>query len=199
MSSFVDQNTIFISSHRDVLLGDPYVTYNPVSVSNFTQTLPQFHFSTYLSTFSPRNFPERIIITDIAYAKFLSHTLIETPTDIVEAYLVSRIALSLSPYLGQSTEPWKAVRSLEEELKGIKKGAVGDRAEFCVSKVEATMGFAAGRYFVNETFTGDSKTKGTKVISDVIKSFKHSLPKVEWMDEESAAAAAEKVFRLCCL
>lgn len=176
----------------DILYGDPYATYNPVSVSKFTEVLPQFHFSTYLSTFAPRNFPKLIIVTDDAYAKFLSKILIETPADIVEAYLVSRTALSLSPYLGQSTEPWKAVRSLEEELHGMKKGAVGDRAEFCTSTVEMAMGFAAGRYFVNETFAGDSKEKGTKVITDIVKTFKHSLPDIEWMDEESASAAAQK-------
>jgi endothelin-converting enzyme len=188
-----------MSSCRDILYGDPYATYNPVSVSKFTEVLPQFHFSTYLSTFAPRNFPKLIIVTDDAYAKFLSKILIETPADIVEAYLVSRTALSLSPYLGQSTEPWKAVRSLEEELHGMKKGAVGDRAEFCTSTVEMAMGFAAGRYFVNETFAGDSKEKGTKVITDIVKTFKHSLPDIEWMDEESASAAAQKVFGPRCL
>jgi endothelin-converting enzyme len=164
-----------------------------VTVSNFTQTLPQFHLTTYLSTFAPRSFPHRIIVRDPGYAEALSRILNETPSEIVEAYLVARVALTLSSHLGLNTEPWKAVRSLEEELKGIKKGAVDDRAEFCISKVENTMGFAAGRYFVNETFTGDSKEKSATVISDIIKAFKNSLPNIEWMDEESASGAAEKV------
>jgi endothelin-converting enzyme len=55
------------------------------------------------------------------------------------------------------------------------------------------MGFAAGRYFANITFGGDSREKGTKVITDIIKAFKHSLDDLEWMDEKSAHAAAEKV------
>jgi len=176
----------------DVLYGDPYATYNPIKVTEFVKILPQFHFSTYLSTFTPRNFPRKIIVTDPAYAKSLSKILNETPAEIIEAYLVTRVALSLSTYLGQDTELWKAVRKLEEELRGIKKGAVGDRAEFCISTVDATLGFASGRYFVNETFTGDSKEIGTGVIKDIIKTFKASLPKIEWMDEESATAAAGK-------
>ncbi|KZS99524.1 zincin, partial [Laetiporus sulphureus 93-53] len=69
---------------------------------------------------------------------------------------------------------------LEERLKGLKKGAVGDRAEFCTTQVEEAMGFATGRYFVNETFAGDSKEKGTRIING------------QWMDEKSAHAAAEK-------
>lgn len=64
-----------------------------------------------------------------------------------------------------STEAWQAQRTLQETLTGIKKGAVGDRAEYCIGKVEESLGFAAGRYFINETFTGESREKGTKVIT----------------------------------
>ena len=86
---------------------------------------------------------------------------------MIEAYLVSRAALTLSPYLGTSTEAWQAQRSLEELLTGIKKGAVGDRAEYCVGIVEEKLGFAVGRYFVNETFRDKAKEKGTKVITGI--------------------------------
>ena len=33
------------------------------------------------------------------------------------------------------------------------------------NQVEETLGFAAGRYFANEVFGGDSRVKGTKVIT----------------------------------
>ncbi len=78
-------------------------------------------------------------------------------------------------------------------MTGIKPGAVGDRAEFCVGSIENALGFAAGRYFVKEVFGGDSREKGTKVISDIVKAFKKSLDKVEWMDDESTEAAQGKV------
>lgn len=84
---------------------------------------------------------------------------------MIEGYLVIRAALKLSPYLGMATEAWQAQRSLLETLTGVKKGAVGDRAEYCVSQIENTLGLAVGRYFVNETFAGESKKRGTKVIT----------------------------------
>jgi endothelin-converting enzyme len=110
----------------------------------------------------------------------------------VEAYLETRTALSLSGHLGLSTEAWRATRALEERLGGIKPGAIGDRAEYCVGRVEAAMGFAAGRYFVEKVFGGESREKGTKVITDIVEAFKRSLKRIEWMDEESATAAAQK-------
>lgn len=84
-------------------------------------------------------------------------------------------------------------------MKGIKPGAVGDRAEYCVSKVESALGFAAGRYFVKEVFGGESREKGTKVITDIVDAFKKSLGSISWMDQESAEAAAEKVSRHFCI
>lgn len=106
-----------------------------------------------------------MIVTYPAYIDSLSKILQDTSDDVLEAYLVVRAALSLSPHLGMGTEAWAAQRTLQEFLTGIKKGAVGDRSEYCIGKVEETLGFAVGRYFVNETFGGDSREKGTKVIT----------------------------------
>jgi endothelin-converting enzyme len=158
-----------------------------------SQTIPQVHFETYFTAFAPRNYPHKIIVTSYDYAKKLGKILNDTPEQVIEAYLVTRAALELSPHLGLKTEAWKAQRTLVEALQGIQKGAVGDRSEYCVEKVEEAMGFAAGRYFANETFGGDSREKGEKIIFDIIKAFKHSLDNIEWMDEKSANAAKKKV------
>lgn len=155
---------LYILCLRDVLYQDPIKTYNPLPLSNLTNSLPQIHFPAYFATFTPRTFPEKVIVTYPAYLTSLSGILEDTPADVIEAYLVIRTALTLSPYLGTNTEVWRAQRSLEEILTGIKKGFVGDRAEYCVGRVEESLGFAAGRYFVNEVFTEESKERGTKVI-----------------------------------
>ena len=177
----------------DILYGDPYATYNPVSVRDLSKVITQVHFETYFTAFAPRDYPQKVIATSYDYAKKLGKLLDDTPGQVVEAYLVTRAALELSPYLGLETEAWKAQRTLVEALQGIKKDAVGDRGDYCVQKVEEAMGFAAGRYFANETFGGDSREKGENVIFDIIKAFKHSLGDLEWMDEESAKAAKKKV------
>ncbi|KAL0063326.1 hypothetical protein AAF712_009821 [Marasmius tenuissimus] len=176
----------------EILQGDPIATYNPAPVSNLTEALPQIHFNDYFASFAPRSYPSRIILTHPPYAASLSEILDDTSSDVIEAYLVAQAALSLSSYLGMNTDAWRAQRALVEALSGIKKGAVGDRAEYCVRQVEESLGFAAGRYFVNETFAGESKVKATKVITDIVKTFGKSLKNVDWMDKKSAKAAEEK-------
>ncbi|KAE9406762.1 zincin [Gymnopus androsaceus JB14] len=176
----------------DILYQDPIATYNPAPIFNLTASLPQIEFARYFATFTPGKFPDRLILTYPPYAESLSEILEKTSGDVIEAYLVTRAALSLSSYLGMDTEAWQAQRTLVETLNGIKKGAVGERSEYCVGQVEQALGFAAGRYFVNETFGGESKEKGTKVITDIVKAFQTSLKGIDWMDEKSAKAASEK-------
>jgi endothelin-converting enzyme len=160
LTSFT-QHTIF----SEVISQDPIATYNPVPISNLTNSLPQFSFHEYFSAFTPRSYPTRVILMSTSYPAALSSILDETHREVLKAYLETRAALEFSRYLGYGTEAWRATRVLTERLTGIKPGAVGDRAEICVSNIESAMGFAAGRYFVQEVFGGDSREKGTRVIT----------------------------------
>ncbi|KAH8829537.1 endothelin-converting enzyme 1 [Flagelloscypha sp. PMI_526] len=166
----------------DILQQDPFASYNPVDIANLTSTLSSIKWGNYFSAFTTRTFPSRLILTYPPFAESLAKLLDETDTEVVEFYLITKSAFALAPYLGMGSAAWKANRALVEALTGIKKGAVGDRSEFCIQQVEDNLGMAAGRYFVNETFAGDSKEKGTKVITGHL----------EWMDKASADAAAEK-------
>jgi endothelin-converting enzyme len=71
-----------------------------------------------------------------AYAQKLSKILNETPSDVLLGYYVARAGLTLASYLGMETSAWKAQRELVELLSGIKKGAVGERSEYCIGIVE---------------------------------------------------------------
>jgi len=65
----------------------------------------------------------------------------------------------------EGAHPAYRVVDYKTGLGGIKKGAVADRWETCVAMSEGALGFAVGRYFVNETFGGASKEEGTQVIT----------------------------------
>ncbi|KAG9318324.1 Metalloprotease [Chiua virens] len=176
----------------DKLEQDPFGTYNPTNINTLKAALPQINFPDYFATFTPRFFPSRVIITYKPYPSSLSRILERTSSDVIEAYLVVRAALKYAPNLGASTKAWKAVRQLQEVLNGLRPGAVGERSEFCMRKVESAMGFATGRYFVNATFPSESQERATGIISDIVNAFERSLERVEWMDEVSARKARRK-------
>lgn len=176
----------------DKLQQDPFGTYNPTNINALKASLPQINFPDYFATFTPRFFPSRVIVTYKPYPSSLSEILKRTHPDVVEAYLVIRAALEYAPDLGTTTEAWKAVRQLRENLDGLRPGAIGERTEFCLRKVESAMGFATGRYYVNATFPGDSREKASEVIRNIVNAFERSLERIDWMDEESARRAQEK-------
>jgi len=111
--------------------------------SNLTAGLPEFNFPNYLAAFAPRAFPTRVIVTYPPYVASLSHILDSAESEVIEAYLIARVALSVSPLLGEETDAWKVVRELKEVLNGLKRGAVPDRAEYCAKQVSNTMGYAS--------------------------------------------------------
>ncbi|KZO95345.1 Metalloprotease [Calocera viscosa TUFC12733] len=176
----------------DFLQGDPLGTYNPVPFSNLTDSLPSISFGTFFSAFALRSFPERIILTYPPYLKDLKEILDYTPPQVLLGHFTARLVLSYTNYLSTTTELWQAKRKLTEVLSGIKPGSMTERSEWCLGVVESALGFAAGRPFVQRTFAGSAREKGTKVITDVISAFKHRLPDLSWMDKKSAKAAAEK-------
>lgn len=139
--------------NRDVLYQDPMGTYNPQPLRNLTHYMPYIDVPTYVSSFAPRNFPNRVIVTYPSYPRDLEQLLATTTPEVVQAYFVTRAALDLSGNLGPNTEPWKISRELVEVLNGLKKGAVPDRSEWCLSRVEEALGFASGRFYVKELFS----------------------------------------------
>ncbi|KZV86541.1 zincin [Exidia glandulosa HHB12029] len=182
------------SGDLDIILQDPKATYNPVPLSTLAYAVPQVNFPAYFASFAVRRFPGSTVI--LSYPPFvaaLGDMLHNTSTEILEAYLVSRVALHYAPYLAHETDAWKAWRTLDESVRGLKKGAAfAERGEWCLEQVERQLGYSVGRFFVQEKFAGDSRDKGVKVIKDITAAFKESLTHLEWMDEESAAAAAQK-------
>jgi endothelin-converting enzyme len=109
-------------------------------------------FPGFVSSFAPRNFPEKVIVTYPSYFENLEALIERTPAEVLQAYFVSQAALQLAPFLGLNTELWGTVSEFNQVLNGIKKGTPIDREKWCLARVQEGLGFMAGRFFVNEVF-----------------------------------------------
>ena len=143
------------ASADEDFFNDPFASYNPVKLSTLASAVPQISFPAYFATFAVRQFPaERVIISYPPFVQHLGSLLANTSTETLEAYLVTRAALTYSNLLSYETDEWKADRELREMLSGLKKGAVTERSEWCVDKVEQQLGYSVGRFFVQKAFGG---------------------------------------------
>ncbi|KAF9520534.1 hypothetical protein BS47DRAFT_639027 [Hydnum rufescens UP504] len=191
-----ERNLSQFGADMDMLLVDPLATYNPQPLENLTRYMTYMDFPGYASSFAPRHFPENVIVTYPPYVRDLLLLIEETDPEVIQAYLVTQAALQLSPYLGPNTFPWKVVNEFNQLLHGIKRGTPIDREEWCLARVEESLGFLTGHFFVQEAFSGSSRAKATDLIKDIVGAFNSALPGLKWMDKSSAAAAAEKASAL---
>lgn len=192
-------------------------TYNPRPLANLTRHLSSYmDFPDFVSSFAPRNFPEQVIVTYPPYFEKLEGLVDRTPADVLQAYFVSQAALQLAPFLGLTTELWKAVNEFDQALNGIKKGTLIDREKWCLARVQDGLGFMAGRFFVNEVFgepcsfvtmtldynthhqalclpVPSARQKALDLIHNIVAAFNNALPNMSWMAPKDMEAAAEKV------
>jgi endothelin-converting enzyme len=59
--------------------GPKQIAYNPYDFRNLSQQLDFMSLSTYVSTFAPRNFPTKIIVTSPPYIESVHKILADTP------------------------------------------------------------------------------------------------------------------------
>src|ERR1700761_3972896 len=118
---------------------DPLGAYNPFSISDFSLLLPNLNFSVYASSFDVSPTPDKVVVAFPPYFRRLNSLLSNTSLEVLEAYFVTRIALTLANNLPRTSEVWIAVRTLEDALDGIESGTF-DRADWCVQKGDNALG-----------------------------------------------------------
>ncbi|KAK8869620.1 hypothetical protein IAR55_000187 [Kwoniella newhampshirensis] len=173
-------------------LFNPHYSYNPYPTEKVSKALPFLSIPAYLSSYAIRVFPANITVTYPPYLKSITRLIEETPDYVLSGYFVTRLALSYAGPLGPKTTIRQEHRRLQEVLRGIKRGTEENREDLCLSYVDDTVGYIAGREFVREAFSPEAKKEGEHIIRSIVKAFSDKLPHISWMDEESAKAAQKK-------
>ncbi|CDZ96882.1 M13 family peptidase [Phaffia rhodozyma] len=173
-------------------LGDPSKSYNPVKFETLEKELEWLDLRSYVSSFAPRKFPEKIVLTSEDYVKKVVKIVEEEDDIVLQGYFLIRTAMSYASYLGPNVQIRQDAEKLKNTLTGVKQGNRPEREEVCLNHVSAAVGHLAGAEFVKKAFTGDSKNKAEDVILNIIDAFKRKLVKLPWMDKESARLAVRK-------
>lgn len=149
-------------------------------------------FPNYFASFTPRPDYPKTIINSPEYLTNLTVLLKDVEPEVLEAYFVVRAAQALGPLLGTKTAVRQAVEGMTNYLTGIPEGVRKPRSDTCLTSLSSALGFSAGRFFVQDAFPGDSKAKASEIIHAILGAFKDRLPELEWLDDATRKAAAEK-------
>lgn len=172
-------------------LADPVATYNPVAVNKLEHLFDAVSWPDYLSALMVR-VPQRVIVSAPEPLKRLSTLISRTHDDVIEAYLIWTAVRTFGLDLGPKVPLRAPADALAHRAKGVAPDAKEDRDTVCLSALDESLGFLAGRYFVRAAFPQTARDSVTSIIDSIISAFKARLPELDWLDAETRKAAEVK-------
>jgi len=134
--------------------------------------------------------PQQFIIAQTDYFEELGKILRETPLEQWKTYLRFKTLKAFAPYLNDAIveEDFdfqrRTLRGQEELRERWKRG---------VRLVNGSLGEMVGELYVASHFPAESKQSIDTMIANLREAFRQSIDSLEWMSEETKAAAQEKL------
>ncbi|XP_029472150.1 endothelin-converting enzyme-like 1 [Rhinatrema bivittatum] len=178
-------------SEYDDLRRDISTMYNKVTLSELQQIAPNLKWKHLLDRIFHYDFSEdeEIVVLATDYMQKVSELIRSTPTRILHNYMIWRIVVVLSEHL--STPFRDAIHELSKEMEGTEKQL--ELGKMCLTQANKHFGMALGALFVEEYFSSSSKAKVQQLVEDIKHILDQRLDELDWMDDETKAAARAKL------
>ncbi|KAI9014473.1 hypothetical protein CLU79DRAFT_766920 [Phycomyces nitens] len=176
---------------------DAEATYNPLSLSELFSISSAVDWGLYISQMLPltASQPDFLLITSPNYISKVSTDVLGKSTNrAIQSYLMWQAIQSYTPALGEEIQ--KPLHKLKAKLSGTNPKVIKPRWEICLSEVDDSTGFLAGRYFALSKFQKDSKQRADEIVNSIKESFVNQLPNLPWIDNSTRESAEEKVAKL---
>eukprot|EP00698_Gefionella_okellyi_P005480 TRINITY_DN15010_c0_g1_i1.p1 TRINITY_DN15010_c0_g1~~TRINITY_DN15010_c0_g1_i1.p1 ORF type:complete len:730 (-),score=147.21 TRINITY_DN15010_c0_g1_i1:118-2307(-) len=172
---------------------NPQATYNRLDLSGLQALTPYIDWPQF---FMALGFPQLIAINVVTPSFFLG---------LQELLTANGGLISLKRYM-----KWHVVRTYSPDLSAAFVNAsfefygkrldgtaeLSPRWRRCLNKVDEGLPEVLGRYFVQEAFSGNSKTVALDMINRIEAAFARDLNTLSWMDQPTRAAALVKIAKI---
>jgi putative endopeptidase len=170
-------------------LRDPEKIYNKFNITTI-QSLTDLH---WISFFNGSGIPYSTLDANVQVPNFmvkLSQLIAGTSVADLQNYLKWRLLTTTSPKLSSAFAN-ETFRFFSGVLSGQK--VPSPRWKTCTSYTDSLLGDILGRYFVQRAFNGESLNITQKLIKLIETAFGDRLPSIDWMDDQTRAAAQVKL------
>jgi putative endopeptidase len=170
---------------------DVQKTYNLLTSDGLQELAPAFDWAAYVRNLggSPDAIAE-VIVRQPSYLAHLSTVLTETPIEQWREWLTSRVLRSVAPYLPNAFAETnfdfygRTLSGTPEMRARWKRG---------VSLVEGALGEAVGKEYVARHFPPVAKQKMDELVANLLRAYRTSIEKLDWMTAETKQKAYEKL------
>lgn len=168
---------------------DARKTYNPMAIAQLQKLMPAINWDAYLKTLGVKNV-NTIVVSQPKYIKALQAILAENKVENWKTFLrwsvLNQAASSLSSTI--ETANWEFYK---KALRGEKEQKPRD--ERALQTLNATIGEALGKLYVDKKFPKEAKAKAEKIIKNVFLAYETRINALPWMSEDTKKKAIEKL------
>ncbi|MFZ1677165.1 MAG: M13 family metallopeptidase [Saprospiraceae bacterium] len=166
--------------------------YNPHTYDELKSLCPlldwhDFFLSMHISP------PERIIVTEPEYFRFINYYLKTVASSTIEQYLIFLAIHQAAPFVHASLENihFDLYHRLLEGVEQMKP-----RKERVVKIVNQNLGDALGQLFVAKYFPSEAKATALEMVDDIVAAFNNRIQHLDWMSAQTKTYATEKLAAL---
>jgi putative endopeptidase len=169
-------------------LRDRSIWYNPYTAEELNAVNDAYDWGTYLDA-SHVGGAESVIIIQPDYLENALALIAETPLETLKAYYIGRVLDAASTYLSDDFV------QADQDFNGAVlagRAELPERWKTGVRLVNAMMGEAVGKIYVEEYFPPEAKARMETLVNNLIVAFGDAIDDLEWMSDETKARAQEK-------
>src|SRR5215204_1892328 len=177
------------NSASRVQLRNPEARYNPMTKAQLIELTPHFDWGQY---FRGIGLPEvaKINVGQPAFFKAADKMLTEIPVEDWKTYLRWHLANAASNTLSSKfvEESFnfngKFLNGTQEQLPRWKR---------CVASTDRALGEALGQFYIEKTFTPQSKARAQEMVKNLVAALREDLRTLSWMSDETRQRATAKL------
>ncbi|HEX6250037.1 MAG TPA: M13 family metallopeptidase [Gemmatimonadaceae bacterium] len=168
---------------------DREATYNPRTIAELETAAPTLAWPRLLADIGLAASPA-FIVRQPDYLAALDAIIAQTPVETWKRYMTVNLLDSYGDRLSSDFQRARfAFRG--RELQGIEEDR--ERWKKAVAFVNATMGEAVGKLYVERHFPPEAKGRMEQLVSNLREAFRTGIDELEWMTPETRARAQEKL------
>ena len=169
---------------------DPVKTYHKVAIGALAQLAPAFDWAGWLAAAGLAGRSADVIVSQPSYLGALSSELTATPLAVWKTYLRTRLLHSYAPYLGKAFVDARfayggtALAGVTANLPRWRRG---------VALVDAALGEALGKLYVEATFPPAAKARAERLVANLLATYRDSIEGLDWMGPATKREAQAKL------
>lgn len=181
--------TLALSNYTPLQERDLSIQYNPKSVDELQQLVPEFSWKTYLENINASK-ADTLIVMNPAYMVTVDSVFKNVDFADIKSYLkwrtMDRAANYLNAEIVQANFDF-----FYKEMEGVEQ--MKPRWEDVLGVTEGALGEALGKLYVAEVFPPEAKQSAEAMVQDVLTAFKHRIEGLDWMTDSTKVKALEKL------